>query len=97
MKGEKGMEFVQWVTWLAGAVAVVGVLQWIKGLAPKAPSWAWSVAMVALSIAAAFAAGGPRPWFDALGIAAISQLGYELIIQVVRKKIAGVTAGSNEG
>jgi hypothetical protein len=52
---------------------------------------------VALSIAAAFAAGGPRPWFDALGIAAISQLGYELIIQVVRKKIAGVTAGSNEG
>lgn len=83
------MEFIQWGIWLAGAVAVVGGVQWAKGLAPKAPSWVWLLAMPVLSVAAALAAGGDRPWFNALGIAAIAQLGYELIVQAVRKKLGG--------
>jgi hypothetical protein len=86
------MEIAQWGVWLSGAVAVVGVIQWAKGLAPKAASWVWLAAMPALSLAASFAAGGQRPWFDALGIAAIAQLGYELIVQAVRKRLGGGAA-----
>ena len=83
------MDLVVWGAWLAGAVAVVGVLQYLKGLAKGAPSWIWSAAMPALAIVTAWAAGGARPWFDALGIASIAQLGYDLIVQRIRKDLGG--------
>ena len=83
------MQLITWGAWLAGAVAVVGVLQYLKGLAKEAPSWVWSAVMPALAIATAWAAGGERPWFDALGIASIAQLGYDLIVQRIRKDLVG--------
>jgi len=83
------MDFMNWAAWLAGAVAVVGITQWMKGLAPKASSWVWAAIMPLLAIGVAWAAGGARPWFDALGIVAIAQLGYELIVQGVKRKLGG--------
>ena len=76
--------------WVAGAVIVVGLIQAAKSAITGAPSWLWLVVMLVVSVAAAFAAGTTRPWFDALGIAATSQLGYELIVQGAKKKIASM-------
>ena len=83
------MEIMQWAAWLAGAVAVVGLVQWAKNFAPGAPTWVWRIAMPAVAIGVAFASKSSAPWFDAMGVAAISQLGYELIVQQVKKRLGG--------
>jgi len=83
------MEFTNWAAWLAGAVAVVGITQYLKGFAKEAPSWVWLAVMPVLAIGTAWAAGGARPWYDALGIVAIAQLGYELIVQGVKRNLGG--------
>lgn len=85
------MEFLQWGIWLAGAFCVVGTIEWLKGFLPKAPSWVWAFTLPLVSIlvawALAFSEGG-QPWFNALGIFAMAQLGYQLIVQTVKKRLA---------
>ena len=78
--------------WCAGAVIVVGVMQWVKGFAAQTirrviPSWVWSLILpfCALGASAAFSFkqnGGSWIW-NALGIWAVSQLGYEVIVKTV--------------
>jgi len=78
--------------WCAGAVIVVGVMQWGKGFAAQTiqrviPSWVWSLILpfCALGASAAFSfkqSGGSWIW-NALGIWAVSQLGYEVIVKTV--------------
>lgn len=81
------MDFADFGTWLAGGVATVGILQWIKGLAPK--TWpAWLYALAALVLAAGWAVA--PPWArQAAGVLAVSQIGYETIIQTVKRKLGG--------
>ena len=76
--------------WGAGAVVVVGLVQWAKNLWPAAPRWAWMSMLPLFAFVAAFAASGFKldSVWDALGIWAIAQLGYELIIQVVKNKLS---------
>jgi len=87
------MDIMQWVAWLAGAVAVVGGIEYLKGFAPMWPAWVWRLLMPVASIGAAIAAGGPRPGFDALGITALAQLGYTLIVRKVRKGLGDDSEG----
>lgn len=80
-------------TWSAGAVIVVGAIQWAKGALSKIalPSWVWAIALPLVSIGAAGASAAKTgdwhrlPW-DAAGMWAIAQLGYELIVQTVRRR-----------
>jgi|GEM_PF-2030427 len=85
--------------WCAGAVIVVGVMQWGKGFAAQTiqrviPSWVWSLILpfCAIGASAAFAFnqnGGSLIW-NALGIWAVSQLGYEVIVKsVVENLLSG--------
>ena len=85
--------------WCAGAVIVVGVMQWVKGFAAQTiqrviPSWVWSLILpfCALGASAAFSFkqnGGSWIW-NALGIWAVSQLGYEVIVKsVVENLLSG--------
>ena len=85
--------------WCAGAVIVVGVMQWVKGITAQTirrvvPSWVWSLILpvCALGASAAFSfkqSGGSWIW-NALGIWAVSQLGYEVIVKsVVENLLSG--------
>jgi len=73
------------VVWITGAVAVIGVMEWAKNFAPKAPTWVWAIAMPILAIGYAIA-----PDFVRLGagIVAVSHIGYANIIQLIKNKTA---------
>lgn len=87
-------ELVDIGIWIAGAVIAVGILQWAKGVLPSAPSRFWTVVLPAVSFAASFAAAAKTgdysgaAW-NALGVWAVAQIGYELIIQTIRKRLGG--------
>ena len=85
--------------WCAGAVIVVGVMQWVKGFTAQTiqrviPSWVWLLILplCAIGASAAFSFkqnGGSLIW-NALGIWAVSQLGYEVIVKsVVENLLSG--------
>lgn len=80
------MDFAALASWLAGGVALVGLLQWLKGLVPGAPSWVWGIAAPILAAGWAVAPDWAR---QAVGVLAVSQIGYETIIQAVKKKLGG--------
>ena len=78
---------MDWVLVVSVAVSVVGLLQWLKGIFTAQP-WVWAVASAvgAVGLAAAFFY---LPAFVQIGVVALalSQLAYENIIQLVKKKI----------
>jgi hypothetical protein len=86
------MDFSDFGSWLAGAVAVVGLIQWIKGLVPKTtPTWVYAVLAPVLALGWALA---PEPVQQASGVLGVSQIGYETIIQTVKKRLGGATEGN---
>ena len=79
---------MDWGKVLIVAVAVVGLLQWLKGLLPGAPAWAWAAASAARCVAIAAATAYLPDWM-LLGLVALaaSQIGYEVIVQYIKRKI----------
>ena len=78
------MDFGQWAV---GAVMVVGVLQWLKNIVPKtAPKWLYVALLPVVSVGVALLPVGGILWGAALAFA-LAQLGYETIIQTVKKKL----------
>jgi hypothetical protein len=79
---------MDWKIIVSVAVAVVGLLQWIKGLLPKAPTWVWAVASAIGCIGAA-AATFYLPGWVLLGMVAlaVTQLGYETIVKLLLAKV----------
>lgn len=78
------------VAFLVGAaVIVIGMIQWAKGIANKVPSKAWAIIMPILSVVVAICVGGGinQIAVNGLGIWAICQLGYEIIVQAVTKRL----------
>lgn len=69
--------------WIAGALIVAGLTQWIKSFIKlKSPhKWIYGIISAGLAFAAAFAGGGTTILWNFLGILAVSQLGYESIMQ----------------
>jgi hypothetical protein len=82
------MEFIDIAMWGAGAVIVVGLLEFCKGAFPKAPSWVWTLAVLLASGLTALAGNSQKPVWDGLGILALSQMCYQLIVQSIKKKFA---------
>lgn len=83
-------------TWAAGAVIVVGVIEWMKGLFKKwtIPTKVWSVFLPVVSLGASWAScnmsGDFSPlYWNAAGVWGVSQLAYTLIVQSVKKKFGG--------
>jgi hypothetical protein len=85
------IDVIDLATWVAGSVIAVGLIQWAKGLAPAAPSWVWAAVLPLGSLAAALAAGGPRPIWTALGIWAVAQVGWDAILRGIVKRIEGAS------
>lgn len=75
-------------TWALGAVIVVGLIQWFKGMLPKAPTWVWIIASPLAAVIGSAAYGTDKIAWNALGILAVSQMGYELILQTVKSKLS---------
>jgi hypothetical protein len=80
---------IDWMQVLVSVVVVVGVLQWLKTFV-KAP-WILSIASFLLSFGVAAAIMYLPSWVR-LGmlVLALGQLGYENIIQLVRRKLDSV-------
>lgn len=79
---------MDWGKILEISVAIVGILQWLKGLLPKAPTWVWALASAVGCLGLAAAVIYLPPWV-LLGVVAlaVSQLGYEAILQFIKSKI----------
>lgn len=75
--------------WTAGAIIVVGAIQWAKGIVKQiikrdVPTWIWSIIMPICAVGASIASGHGGKWiWNGLGIWAASQLGYEVIVKSV--------------
>lgn len=88
---------IDWGYVVSAAVIAVGIVQWMKGLLKRFPSWVWSAIIPAVSTGVAFAADG-GVWqiaTNALAVWAICQLGYELILQNIGKMIGGLLVSKN--
>jgi len=68
------------------AIAVVGVMEWLKGFFPvdKVPSWVWRALMAPTCVAIAAAGGGALNQILSNGAAliAITQIGYPVLVQL---------------
>lgn len=85
---------MDWTKILEIAVAVVGILEWVKGLLPKAPTWIWAAASAVGCVGVAAASFYLPPWFM-LGLMAlaVAQLSYQSIVQFIKSKIPSAPVG----
>lgn len=81
---------INWEIVLAAAFAAIGIIEYIKGFFKKADSKIWRALQPVLCIAFA-AVGALLPAWVMTGILALalSQVGYEVMIETVKKKIGG--------
>jgi drug/metabolite transporter (DMT)-like permease len=83
-KGEK----MDWMKVLAIAVSAVGLIQLAKGIFKDLPTWIWAVALIPVSVASAAVFFYLPPFIGAALLAVtVGQLGYENIIQPIKKLI----------
>jgi hypothetical protein len=79
---------VNWEIVLAAAFAAIGVLEFIKGFFPTATGKAWRILQPILCIGFSGIALVAPPWIMTGILAlALSQVGYETIIETVKKKV----------
>lgn len=80
---------MDWV-YLAGAAAgVVGVIEYLKGLLPNLGSLAWRIAQPVVCAVVAIAGGGGL-WqvaTNAVMLLAVSTLGYQVIVEAVKRRL----------
>jgi hypothetical protein len=94
---------VDWIGALAIAIIVVGVIQYLKGIAKNWPSWVWATINAAgcLGVALAECLSGSCNLGSAIilgGLAiAISQLAYEVIVQGVPQLVQAVLSSVGGG
>jgi hypothetical protein len=79
---------MDWTKVVEIAVAVVGIIEWFKGLFKKAPTWVWAVAAVVGCLGMS-AVAFYLPPFVLFGIVvlAVVTLGYELLVQLPKQLI----------
>ena len=85
---------MDWTKILEIAVAVVGLIQWFKGLFSKLPTWVWAVASAVGCMGVSAVVIYLPPWvLMGLVALAVSQLGYETIVQFIKSKIPSAPVG----
>lgn len=89
------MQSSYWVLVLAIAVGAVGLIQYVKGLISKAPTWVWAASLPVICIAGSILLT-PWPWCVLVAVLAITlgQLGYETLVQGILAAIDSAT-GAN--
>jgi len=75
---------IPWTVIILIAVAIVGDVQWLKGIFKKAPTWVWAIVAVILCAALAAAQYYVGIWVLYAAVAlSFAQLGYEIILQAI--------------
>ncbi len=79
---------MNWNTILFVAFSAIGIIQYLKGLFVKAPAWMWAITLPIACIGLSCAWTLLPSWVvQGILALALSQLGYETIIQTVKKLI----------
>lgn len=87
---------MNWEIVTIGVFVVVGVMEYLKGFAVGAKPMVWRIALIPASFAVAAVAQAallkplwPGVVLMGLMILAASQLGYSVVVEVVKKKLGG--------
>ena len=81
---------MNWELVLTVAFSSIGLIEFSKGCLPQMKSWVWRVAFVALCPLLALAYSLLPPWVQIGGTAlAVGTLGYQNIIELVKKRLGG--------
>ncbi len=79
---------MNWILIVEAAIGAVGLIEWVKGFFPLAHQYAWRTLgpVVCIALAAAFSY---LPAWVGVGVLelAIMQLGYQNIIEVIKRKV----------
>lgn len=81
---------IDWIAIIAASVMAVGIIEYLKGLFIKAPSWVWLALSPVSAIVASVSLGGAinQIAINAGLVLAVSQLCYQSIVQLVKSKVA---------
>ena len=81
---------MEWEVILSAAFVAIGVIEYLKGFFKTADSKVWRLMQPALCLLIAGVAAYLPSWvITGLLALALSQVGYEVIIETVKKKIGG--------
>lgn len=81
---------IDWETVSVGVFVVVGLIEFAKGFAKNAGTWLWRLALLPASLLVAMTIKLLPSWaLVALVILAASQLGYEVVVKNVKKRLGG--------
>jgi len=79
---------MDWTLAISVAIGTLGILEWLKVRLEKVPSWTWWVASPVLCVALAIALFYLPLWAKAAVVAiAMTQLGYDLLVKLIKQKI----------
>ena len=80
---------IDFVYLVAAAFGAIGVLEYIKGFVPNAPTWVWRVALLPICAGVSLAGDGGVFQVATNGVLllALTQICYDLIISSVKKLI----------
>lgn len=80
---------MNWENVLCISFCAIGFIQYVKGLVPSAPTWVWAALQPFLCIVLGVAFNCLPLWFQqgVVGFA-LSQIGYETIIQQIKSRIS---------
>ena len=80
---------IDFVYLIAAAFGAIGVLEYVKGFVPNAPTWVWRVALLPICAGVSIAGGGEIFQVATNGVLllALTQICYDLIISAVKKLI----------
>ena len=82
---------IDWETVSVGVFVVVGLIEFAKGFAKSLGPWFWRLALLPASVLVAMTIKVLPPWaLTALVILAASQLGYEVVVKAVKKRLGGM-------
>ncbi len=82
---------IDWETVSVGVFVVVGLIEFVKGFAKNMDGWFWRLALLPASVVVAITIKMLPAWaLVALVILAASQLGYEVVVKNVKKRLGGM-------
>jgi len=80
---------VDWIIVMAGAVGVVGAMEWIKGFFPLVKTWMTRIILlpVCFGVALITDGGWAQVGINAILMLAICQIGYDMILSNIKKLV----------
>lgn len=80
---------IDWVIVMAGAVGVVGFMEWVKGFFPMVKTWLTRVILlpVCFGVACITDGGISQIGINAVLMLALCQIGYDMILSNIKKLV----------